>query len=793
MLFHHLRHSWRNIRRNRSYTLLNVGGLAMGLTVALIVGLWVRDEITYNTSFDNYQHIAQLMVRGHNSSGVYVQWAASPPYAPTLREQFPDFEHIATFSQAWSQILATPSVSVVKSGYYAEEGAADMLALKMVEGTRTPHEPTAILLSQSTAHALFGQQSAVGKSIRMDDKTDVIVGGVYKDIPANTDFADMQFLASWRLYITINRNWLRLDDWRQNGFLVFAQIKKDRDFASVSDKIKDVKLQHSAPEEARNHPQFFLHPMSKWRLYSDLESDVETGRIRLVWMFGAIGAFVLILACINFMNLSTARSEKRAKEVGIRKASGSGRLQLIIQFFSESVLMTALAFAVALVAVLVVLPTFNEVSEKQVEIPFGHLAFWISCFLFILVTGIIAGSYPALYLSSFQPRRVLKGQAPTGSSIFLRRALLVVQFTVSIILIIGVTVVFQQIETGKLRAMGYDPNGLLWINTRANSIHEHIDVIRNELVATGKIAGVAESVDPVTVGHNAVISGFDWTGTGPNNDIAFRCLWSSPQNGKVLKWRIMEGRDFNEIGDSTSMILNEAAVAAMELKYPVGTAIRMTIFDESKMYKVVGVVKNLIMESPYAPVRPTIYMTAKNAGYHIVNIRLTSTSNIPDGIAEVQRIVAKYDPSSPFAFEMADTAYSKKFGEEERVGKLAGIFAGLAVLISILGMLGLASFVAERRSKEIAIRKVLGATVTGIWQMLSKDFVLLALVSSALAIPVAGYFSRDWLQQFEIRTALDWRVFLVPALVTLLITLITISYQTIRAAVANPVESLKRD
>jgi putative ABC transport system permease protein len=793
MLFHHLRVSWRNLRRNPGYSILNIGGLAMGLIVAMVVGLWVTDEFSYNRSFANYDRIGQLMVRGANSSGTYVQWAASPPYAPEIRKQFgDDFEHIVMSSQPWSQVLATQKTSVVKSGYYAEAGAADMLSLKMTEGVRSPGDPNSVLLSQSAARALFGDESAVGKAIRIDDKVDVTIAGVYEDIPANTDFADLQFLATWELYKTINHNWFKPDDWRQNGFLAFAEIKEGRHFADVSYKIKDLKLQHSDPEEAKNNPQFFLHPMSKWRLYSDLEAGTETGRIKLVWMFGTIGMFVLVLACINFMNLATARSEKRAKEVGIRKTAGSGRFQLIVQFFSESILITFVSFVIAIIAVFILLPSFNQMAEKQMEIPFSDPVFWIACAGFTLLTGVLAGSYPALYLSSFQTGQVLKGKISTGGSGLLRKALLVVQFSVSISLIIGVSIVFRQIETGKERSFGFDPQGLLWVKRQTNAIHNHIDAVRNELVASGKIASVAEANEPITR-FNAVINGFDWTGTGPNHDIAFRCAWAASENGKALGWTIVDGRDFDRsiASDTAGMILNEASVAVMELKNPVGTVVHMNIFDETKTYKVIGVVKNLLMESPYAPVRPTMYMVDNKDAHNIVNIRLSKGTSLESGIAEVQKIFSTYDPSSPFTFELADVAYNQKFGEEERIGKLSATFAGLAIFISMLGMLGLASFVAERRSKEVAIRKVLGATVAEIWQMLSKDFVTLVLISCIVAIPLSWYYMRDWLQQFEIQTTLSWWIFASAGAVTLLVTLITVSYQTIRAARTNPVNSLQ--
>lgn len=794
MILHHLLVSWRNLIRNPGYALLNIGGLAMGLTVAIVIALWIADELSFNKSFENYDRVAQLMVRGSNASGTYVQWAASPPYAPGIREQFgDDFDHVLMFSQPRERVLGTNKISIMRKGYFAEPGASEMLSLAMVEGDRLLSNANTILLSQSTATALFGQQSATGNVMRIDNKFDVTVAGVYKDIPVNTDFADMQFLSTWELYVSMNRNWMRLEDWRQNGFLAFAQIKEGRDFETVSHKIKDVKLKHSDPVEAKNHPQFFLHPMSKWRLYSDLESGTETGRIKLVWMFATIGAFVLIMACINFMNLATAGSERRAKEVGVRKTVGSGRFQLILQFFTESILISHFALIIATITAFVVLPLFNNMSEKQMEIPLSSFPFWICCIAFAILTGILAGSYPAFYLSSFQPGKVLKGKVISGGSGIMRRILMIIQFSVSTSLIIGVVVVFRQVETGKQRTLGYDQDGLLSVTTQTDAIHQHIDAVRNELTSSGKVTDVAEALGPVTFGVNAVVSGFDWTGTGPNNEIGFRCSWASPENGKTLGWSIVDGRDFDRSisGDTASMILNEAAVAAMGLNNPVGTAIRMNIFDESREYRVIGVVKDLLMESPYSPVRGTIYMV-DNSADNVVNIRISKGTSLEQGILEIQRVFLKYDPSSPFVYEFADVALSKKFGEERRVGKLAATFAGLAIFISMLGILGLASFVGELRSKEIAIRKVLGATVASIWKLLSREFIILLIVSCMFAIPLSWYYMNDWLQQFEIQADLSWWIFFGGALATLLIMLITASYQTIKAAVVNPTKSLHR-
>jgi putative ABC transport system permease protein len=794
MIIHHLLVSWRNLKRNPGYALLNIGGLAMGLTVAIVITLWIADELSFNKSFENYDRIAQLMVRGSNASGTYVQWAASPPYAPAIREQFgEDFNHVLMFSQPRERLLGAGKISIMKKGYFAEVGASEMLSLTMVEGSRLLSNPNMILLSQSTATALFGQQPATGKLLRLDNGFDVIIAGVYRDIPVNTNFADMHFLSTWEQYITMNRNWMRLEDWRQNGYLAFAQIKEGRDFGSVSHKIKDLKLKHSDPIEAKNHPQFFLHPMTKWRLYSDLESETEGGRIKLVSMFATIGIFILIMACINFMNLATASSEKRAKEVGIKKTAGSSRFQLIIQFFTESVLISHLALIIAVTTTFVVLPLFNKMAEKQMEIPFTSFPFWICCVAFAMLTGILAGSYPAFYLSSFQPSKMLKGKGISNGSMILRRMLMVIQFSVSTSLIIGVAVVFRQVETGKQRTLGYNQEGLLWVTTKTNEIHQHIEAVRNELTSSGKVTDVAEALGPVTFGINAVVSGFDWTGNGPNNDIGFRCSWASPENGKTLGWTIVAGRDFDRSisSDTATMILNEAAVKAMELNNPVGTSIRMNIFDESREYRVIGVVKDLLMESPYSPVRGTIYMV-DNSADNVVNIRISKNTSLDQGIAEIQRVFLKYAPSSPFVYEFADVALSNKFGEEQRVGNLAATFAGLAIFISMLGILGLASFVAELRSKEIAIRKVLGATASSIWQLLSKEFVLLLIISCMFAIPLSWYYMNDWLQQFEIRTDLSWWIFFGAALATLLIMLITASYQTIKAAVVNPTKSLHR-
>jgi ABC-type antimicrobial peptide transport system permease subunit len=531
--------------------------------------------------------------------------------------------------------------------------------------------------------------------------------------------------------------------------------------------------------------------MPRWHLYGEFKDGKNVGgRIQFVWMFGIVGAFVLFLACINFMNLSTARSEKRAKEVGIRKAIGSYRSQLVRQFLSESFLMATAGFFLAILLVAAALPWFNELANKALKMPWDKPAFWLLNLAFISLTGLLAGSYPALYLSSFAPIKVLKGtfRAHTMAA-FMRKGLVVVQFTVSVALIIGTLIVHRQIQFTKDRPVGFEREGLFYVMINTPEIRSKHDVLQRELLNTGVVSSMSMSTSPMTDLWSRNI-GFNWEGKDPNSVPVFATVACTHDHAQTVGMKFMQGRNFSRAfkTDTSALVINEAAAKIIGEKDIVGKTI---LWNEGK-FQVIGVVEDMLMESPFEPVAPAIFVLSYQEG-NLYNVKLKVGEGVHSALEKVGKVFTKLDPGAPFDYKFIDQEYDRKFAAESRLGKLANFFAFLAIFISCLGLFGLASFVAEQRTKEIGIRKVLGASVGNLWGMLSKDFVVLVLISCALAAPLAYYFLEEWLEKYTYRIGISWTFFAYASMGAVLITLLTVSYQAIRAALLNPVKSLKSE
>ncbi|WP_020598871.1 ABC transporter permease [Spirosoma panaciterrae] len=792
MLRNYLKIAFRNLAKNQVYSFINIFGLASGMAVAMLIGLWLYDELSFNRQFKKHDRLAMLwqFVKFDVEKTAYDVMPI--PLAQELRSNYPDFELVA-LSKSRDVIVAAGERKLLKTGNYVEPEFMDMLSLNVVSGTQFgKNDVNTILLSKSLAQALFDGQNPLNKLIKLDNKQTVKVAGVYADFPANSTFDDVMFLVPWKFYAANDENAkLDRDQWDSNSYQIFVQIKPDADFGAVSAKIKDIRMKRDNPPGYK--PEFYLHPMSQWHLYSDFKDGVNTGGlITFVWLFGSIGVIVLLLACINFMNLSTARSEKRAKEVGIRKAIGSLRSQLISQFFSESLLMAFLAFAVSILFVQFTLPFFNQVAEKQMVILWQNPIFWLAGLGFSLLTGLIAGSYPALYLSSFQPVKVLKGIMRTSRSATIpRRVLVGFQFTVSVTLIIGTIIVFRQIEHAKDRPVGYSRSGLIEIGMNAPELYRHYTALRNDLLNTGAVADMSESSNPITfqAGGTTDIS---WRGKKPGSKPLVMTNYVTHDYGKTVGWQIKEGRDFSRAysTDTASIILNEAAVRLMGFKNPIGEFVRRG--SPNRQFKVVGVIRDMIKEDPFRPVSPSFFVV-EYGNVNTINIRLAPQLSTPEALAKVEQVFKRYSPDSPFDYKFADEQYDRKFGAEQRIGRLAGGFTILAILISCLGLFGLASFMAEQRTKEIGIRKVLGASVFNVWQLLSKEFVILVVLAFCLATPLAYYLLSNWLQSYQYRTELSWWVFALSGVSVLTVTLLTVSFQSIKAALMNPVKSLRSE
>ncbi len=792
--------AWRNLFRSKSSSLINIGGLAAGMAVALLIGFWINDEISFNHYHTHYERIAKVVQTQSSNGRREVNTVMSYPVGPGLRAHYGgDFKYVVMASAENQHILTVGDSKLTMGGLFMDKDAPAMLSLRMQEGgPNALNDLHSILLSASTAKALFGHTDPLGKNIRIDNQLDVTVTGIYEDLPYNSEFRSVTFIAPWDLYVT-SADWIRnsVNKWDNNSFQLFVQLADHADIDVVNQKIAGFKQANVAPEDKKLKTVLFLFPMADWHLRSHWDDDGRQtgGLIEYVRLFGTVGVFVLLLACINFMNLSTARSERRAKEVGIRKSIGSLRSQLIGQFYSESLLVVILAFGLSLGLVQVILPWFNKVADKNMTMPWTNPVFWLLGLAFTAITAIIAGSYPALYLSSFRPVKVLKGAFKVGRLAAVpRKALVVLQFTISITLIIGTIVVYRQILYSRDRPIGYNRDGLMMVTMKSHDYYGKFDVLRDELKKTGAIAELAESSSPMTEVWTTN-DGFEWPEYDPNVDADFGTIWVTHEFGKTIGWTISQGRDFSrQLGfrtDSASIIVNEAAVKFMGLKDPVGTMVKWAN-GGNRRFTIIGVAKNMLMESPYDNVRPTIYfMDYENVNWML--FRLNPNRSAHESVTKIEATFKTILPAVPFDYLFADNEYTAKFAAEERIGKLAIFFTVLAVFISSIGLFGLASFVAEQRTREIGIRKVLGASVTNLWGMLSKDFIQLVAVACVVAIPVGWYVMHGWLQNYTYRASITWWIFAVTGCGALLLALLTVSIQAIRAALANPVKSLKSE
>ena len=794
MLKNYFKTAWRSLRSHRTATAINIAGLSAGMAVTILIALWIWDEVFFDKSNPHYDKIAHVLGSATMNGSINTFPTQPFPEADVLRQAYgSDFKYVVRSSWNELHILSIPGKSVSAAGTFFEPQGPDLLGLNMLSGSHDAlKDPDAVLLSSSLATTFFGNTNPVGQLIKMDGTTAMKVAGVYADLPTNSSFADVKYIMPWDLKLATNP-WIRQmqNPWGSYIFHLYVQIADNGSMDQVSAKIRSTVLDHVHPDERRFKNEVFLHPMSKWHLYNDFKNGVNVGgRIQFVWLFGIIGIFVLLLACINFMNLSTARSERRAKEVGIRKAIGSMRSQLISQFYSESVLVALLAFVVALVLVVLALPFFNELANKKMTLPWTHPLFWTLGIAFSLVTGILAGTYPALYLSSFNPVTVLKGTFKAGRfSSVPRKTLVVIQFAVSVILAIGTIVVFRQIQFAKDRPIGYDRTQLISIRRLAPGIHEHFDVVKSTLVKEGAVTQMAESASPLT-DNWSTNGGIEWRGKDPNQAVDFPNTAVSYDYGKTVGWQFVAGRDFSRefATDSLAFVINETAAKFMGLTNPVGEIIR---WDDHPM-PIIGVIKDVIAGSPYEPVRPTLYHMEPNS-MNFDFFKLNPTISTREALAKIEAVYKTYSPLQPFDYKFADEEYGKKFGEEQRTGKLATAFAILAVFISCLGLFAMAAFMAEQRVKEIGVRKVLGASVFNLWGLLSKEFVVLVILSLLIATPIAWFAMNHWLQNYAYHTSLPWWIFVATAAGALIITLATISIQTIRAALANPVNSLRAE
>jgi putative ABC transport system permease protein len=790
MLKSYLKTAWRNTVRNRSYSLLNILGLSTGMAVTLMIGMWVYKEYSYDKFLPNYKQVYQVR-RNYNSNGETLNFTStSLKLADVLRSQVPEFKYVVESGGWWdTHLIMLGDKKFSLTGALMGSDFLNTFEFPMLKGDPKAalKEPFSIVLTASTAKALFGNENPMGRTLRLDNKSNLKVTGVLADIPANSTL-QFQYVLPFSYVESVNPN-VKSDrdgSFSDNSYNIFVKLKQNVTRSQVESRIKNIEKTETGNINATNS-EVILQPLENIHLYGNYQNGKETaGFLEYVKMFSLIGILVLVIACINFVNLTTAHSEKRAREVGVRKALGGEKRDLVFQFLTESVVLTLISFLFSILIVVLTLPSFNLLTDSHMRIPYNNIVFWLISLSLVLVTAMLAGSRPAFFLSSLKPVKVLKSMKAGKSAVLPRKILVTLQFSCSVALIISTGVIYNQIRYAQNRPTGFQSDRLMmtWTNEQ---IGQNYPVIKNELQASGFIGGVTMSSSPATniYWHSNVDQ---WPGKIAGETIEMGTILASEDYFKTLGMTLLEGKGFQSVSDTNNVVLNEAAIKKMRLKNPLGQSL---IFHGQKV-RVIGIAKDALMLSPFSSADPTLFWYSHDP-QNVMMYRLLPGARTADAITAIGKIFTKYDPLHPYDYQFADASYANKFALEVLVGKLAGIFSILAIFISCLGLFGLAAYTAEQRTKEIGIRKVLGATFFQVWFLLSKEFFFLVIISCIIASPFAFYFLQNWLQKYEYRIDIGPGVFFAAAFSAILITIVTISFQAIRAALANPVNSLKAE
>lgn len=777
--------AWRNLFRNKGFSLTNILGLTIGITCTIFIFLWVQDEVTYDKFHKNYDNIYQVMANRDFNNNVFTDPNMIMPLASSLEKAYPQIKNAVVTTQGESHIFSSGDDKIKKTGLTVGGNFFEMFSWKFIKGNPSTalSDPSSIVLTESAAKAFFGNTDPINKVLKIDNQDNVKVTAVVADPPGNSSL-QFDFVKPFNYSDPdVKRS---MDEWINSSWRVYLQVAAGASIAALDKDINTLKKQHSPDDKVST---YFAFPMNKWRLYSDFKDGKNVGgMIEYVRLFTIIAIIILLIACVNFMNLSTARSEKRAKEVGVRKALGSGKKQLILQFFTESMILSCIAFILSVVAVYLLLPSFNTLVDKHLSFDFSQPAVWIAAVAIIVFTGVVAGSYPALYLSSFNAVKVLKGSfLPGKKAIVPRRILVVSQFVISILLISATIIVYQQIQHVKNRDIGYNDNNLIMIPSTPD-ISKNYVVVKQELLKTGMVNSVTRTFSPITEVWWKTPAP-DWKGKPADAQIIVTGFSTDADFTKTMGVKVLQGKDFSGLpSDSSAMMLNQAAVAAMGLKNPIGMEMRYG----PKTFTVTGVTANVVMESPFKPVEPMMIFYRPDQS-NIVDIRLNQTTELPKAVHSIETVFKTYNPSVPFEYQFADQEFGKKFITEELIGKLTNIFAGLAIFICCIGLAGLASFTIEKRIREIGIRKVLGSSVQQILLLISKEFLKLVLIAFVIAVPIAWWAMNSWLQKYDYRIDISLWLFVAVGFGILLLTLIVVSLNTLRAATSNPVKSLRSE
>lgn len=782
MLKYHLKIAIKQLFKNKTFSVINILGLTVGMTAFILLMLFVKNEVSYDQYHTKKDRIYSLWNKAKWGEELKC-WDVTPKVASiTLREHFPEIEKVARLDWPQNRLMKYGDKTLYSTGSIVDPEFLFIFDFPLIKGSVTNvfNNPNSIIITQELSKKIFSDENPIGKIIQLDNKENLVVTGVLKSLPNNTRF-NFEYLMPWKF---LEKNGVE-NNWGNNSTRTFVLLKENTTLSSIQPKIKILRKTYAENSDAYD---MFLYPLERMRLHATFENGIESGgKIETIKFLCIIAGFILLIACINFMNLSTARSDKRAKEVGIRKTVGATKNIIIKQFLTETIVVAFISFIIALFLVQLTLPAYNELVEKKLVIDYLNSMFWVYSILFILLTGFLAGSYPAFYLSSFQPIVVLKGTFKKyGKSFNPRKTLVVLQFVFAISLIIATIIVKQQMHYVMSRNLGYTKHQLIY-HALSEDLDKNYTLLKNELLQNNLALSVTKTSNPLTEGWSNSW-GFNWEGKNPTDNTIFDRFCVDEDIVKTGGLQLLQGRDFNlkeYATDSSAIILNESALKVIGFKQPLGKIIT----DGDAEYHVIGVIKDFILDSPYEPTKPMMVLGAQSFFFNFINIRVENNSNVK----KIEALFKKYNPEYPISIQFADEEYATKFKEMQKIATLATLFALLTIFISCLGLFGLASYTAENKTKEIGVRKVLGASVFKITTMLSSNFIILVIISIIIASPLSYWLMNVWLKEYPYHVQIQWWVFVLAGLLSVVISLITVIYQSIKAATVNPVKSLRTE